>query len=99
MNNIDEELIEATHANNLSEVSRLLSIGADVNVKDDYGFEWTPLHRACFYGHVQVFNKLVEYGADIEAKNCEDRTPLYEACSNDRLAVVIELLGPGASGY
>jgi ankyrin repeat protein len=93
MNGIDRELIETVKENDLPEVSRLISVGADVNAKDKNSN--TPLHWASNNGHVQVVNKLVEYGADIEAKDSEGRTPLYDACRNDHVAVVNELLCPG----
>jgi hypothetical protein len=38
MNRIDEELIEAAQENNLPEVSRLLSVGADIESKDKVFF-------------------------------------------------------------
>jgi ankyrin repeat protein len=46
MNTIDQELFVAAAYNNLPEVRRLLSVGADVNAKD-YHNGWTPLHWAC----------------------------------------------------
>jgi ankyrin repeat protein len=64
MNRIDQELIVAAGENNLPEVSRLLSVGADVKEKDSDG--WTPLHRASNRGHVQVVNALLEHEADTE---------------------------------
>jgi ankyrin repeat protein len=78
MNRIDGELIDAARENNLTEVSRLLSVGADANSKDDDGE--TPLHWASMMGHVQVFKELVDHGADIEAKDNDGMTPLYFAC-------------------
>jgi ankyrin repeat protein len=101
MNRIDSELIEASKENNLLEVLRLLSVGADVDANDITGRNhcrgWTPLHVACFYGHAQVVKVLREHGADIEANNCMLRTPLYYACLKGRLAVVNELLSPNDS--
>jgi hypothetical protein len=37
MNRIDLELLEAAKEDNMPEVSRLLSVGADVNAKDSDG--------------------------------------------------------------
>jgi ankyrin repeat protein len=94
MNSIDEELFEAVEENNLPEVSRPLGVGADVNAKDtDLGR--TPLIEACSYGHMQVFQALLEHGADIEAKDSDGWTPLHWACAKNRVAVVVELLNPG----
>jgi hypothetical protein len=81
MNSIDQELIEAARRKYLSEVERLLSVGADVNAKDRYDGN-TPLHRACCaWGynndHVQIFQALLEHGAEIEARNNQGCTPLH----------------------
>jgi ankyrin repeat protein len=92
MNSIDRELIAAANENNLPEVERLLSVGADVHAKG-YGGD-TLLHMACYSGHVQVFQALREHGADIEATNNRGFTPLHDACTMCHLSVVIELLSP-----
>jgi ankyrin repeat protein len=91
MNRIDEELFGAISENDLPETRRLLSVGADVNAKDNVGD--TPLHWASMQGHVQVFKGLVERGADIEVRNNRGYTPLHWACYNSHVAVVNELLG------
>jgi ankyrin repeat protein len=95
MNNIDQELVEASMENNVPEVRRLLSLGADVHAMEYEGK--TPLHWASIKGHVQVFNELVEHGADIEVKNLRGRTPLHLACSYGHLPVAIELCGHGVN--
>jgi ankyrin repeat protein len=94
MNSIDQELILAAKANNLPEVLRLLSVGADVNTTDHVGS--TPLHQASSRSHVQVFKELEERGADIEAKDNLGRTALHRACANGHVTVVKELLSRGA---
>jgi ankyrin repeat protein len=95
MNSIDEELIEAAKESNLLEVRRLLSIGADVNAKDDNGE--TPLQWASVRGHSHVVKALLENGADIEVKSSFGETPLHFACYNGHSAAVIELLNPDDS--
>jgi ankyrin repeat protein len=94
MNRIDLELFLKARDNNVPEVRRLLSVGADVKVKDHEGF--TPLHWAIYYGHVQVFQALREHGADIEAKDNHGWTPLHIATMNDHLATVKALVSGGA---
>jgi hypothetical protein len=61
MKRIGRELIEAARENNLPAVSRLLSVGADVNAKDRYGE--TVLHLSCWNGNVHVVIELMEHGA------------------------------------
>jgi ankyrin repeat protein len=95
MNRIDRELIEATNENNLTEVRRLFSVGADVNAKDHLGY--TPLHLASYEGHVQMVKELLGRGADIEAKGLHGTTPLHIAGNKCHLAVVNELLSPNDS--
>jgi ankyrin repeat protein len=95
MNSVDQELIEAAFENNLPEVRRLLSVGADANATTNNGT--TPLIVASREGHVQVFQALREYGADIEAKNSASWTPLHLACLGGHLAVLNELLSPNDS--
>jgi ankyrin repeat protein len=93
-NSIDQELIDAAKANNLPEVSRLLSVGAHVNAKGRG--DMTPLHVACCNGHVQVVKELVEHGADIEAKDMHGDTPLHYAVLVGNLPIVKALLSGGA---
>jgi ankyrin repeat protein len=95
MNRIDQELFVETRENNLAEVSRLLSVGADVNATNDRG--WTSLHLASLWGHMQVLKELLEHGADIESTTSYGRTPLHFACASGHLAVVNELLSRGAN--
>jgi ankyrin repeat protein len=95
MSRLDQELMLATRENNPAEVSRLLSVGADVNVKDS--FDRTPLYWACFNSHVHLFIELLEHGADIESTTSYGRTPLLCACYNGPVSVVIELLRRGSN--
>jgi ankyrin repeat protein len=88
------KLIRAARENNLPEVRRLLSVGANVNAKDNG--DWAPLHWASGMGHVQVVKVLREHGADTEARTVAGSTSLHNACAFHHLAVVNELLSPGA---
>jgi ankyrin repeat protein len=95
MNRRDQELIQAAGENNLPEVRWILSVGADVNAKNNDGE--TPLIEASYNGHVHVVNELLGDGADIEVKDFNGWAPLHFACSNGQLTVVVELLGPNDS--
>jgi hypothetical protein len=57
-NMADHELIEAAAENDLPEVRRLVSVGADVNAKQD-NFDRTPLSEASLMGHVQVVKEML----------------------------------------
>jgi ankyrin repeat protein len=97
MNRIDQELREAVEENSLTEVCRLLSLGADVNAKDNF-FGSTPLHVACRKGHVQVVKEILDHGGGIDTRDGHGWTPLHFACcSKGQLAVIIELLSPNDS--
>ncbi|CAF0981259.1 unnamed protein product [Didymodactylos carnosus] len=44
----------------------------------------TALHIAADVGQVEIVKLLIEYGANIEARDMNDSTPLYEACSRNQ---------------
>jgi ankyrin repeat protein len=94
MNSIDQGLIDAARENNLPEVSRLLSVGADVNARNNFGS--TPLSWASHYGHVPVVVELLKHGADIDA-TVNGWTPLHLACNYGHLPVVKALVSGGAN--
>jgi ankyrin repeat protein len=69
----------------LTRVIELLEHGADIESTISYGR--TPLHFACYFGHVTVVNELRSRGANIETNNNLGNTPLHAAASMDHLAV------------
>jgi ankyrin repeat protein len=95
MNSTDQELIEAAKQNNVPEVCRLLSDGADIEAKDRFG--QTPLHWASHLGHEQVVIELLDHGAYIEAKDDNGWTPLHMASRNGHVPVVKALVSGGAN--
>jgi len=72
----------------------LIKNGAEVNVKDAEGNNL--VHLICkkpkSYEAVDMLIKLLDFGADINAKNCHDETPLYAALRNFATESFIELL-------
>lgn len=84
----------------LAIVKKLISLGADVNVKDTGGV--TPLHLAANQGYIEIIEVLVENGADLEARDINGSTPLRwgKACRagspEHHAEVVKKLLSLGA---
>lgn len=50
-----------------------MKLGVDLNVKDRAG--WTLLHKACYYGHVEISRCLIEKGANVHATTNNGKTP------------------------
>jgi ankyrin repeat protein len=94
---IDQEMIEAAGENDVPEVRRLLSVGADVNTTGNDDSGETALHKASGEGHSQVVIELLAHGADIQANDDYGLTPLHDAAINGHLVVVNELLCPSDS--
>lgn len=58
--------------------------------------EGTALHNAAFYGRPGVAAVLIEFGADVNARGSNNRTPLHMACQMNRVLAVKVLLENGA---
>ena len=56
----------------------------------------TPLHNASRDGDLDEVRRLLEAGADIEARDNEGETPLHDACWNGHLEIARLLLDRGA---
>jgi len=88
---------------NTEAVTRLSSLGANVNQEDK--FKWTALHDAALNGHTETVDKLVSLGAKIDAQtDVEDeapgagmRTALSNAAMNGHTETVRKLVSLGAS--
>ena len=52
-----------------------MAAGTDVNAKDD-SLGWTPLHYAATLGNRQITKLLISKGADVNAINDVNQTPL-----------------------
>ena len=71
---LNKQLLDASETDNLNKVKELISLGADIETKDNYGF--TPLNNATRNGKLEVVKYLISVGADIETKNNDGNTPL-----------------------
>jgi ankyrin repeat protein len=60
---------------------------------------WTPLHITSFFGHEDLTLKLIERGAEVDARstNAMKNTPLHAAAAGRKLNIVKLLLAEGAN--
>uniref|UniRef100_A0A8C9T985 Ankyrin repeat domain 12 n=1 Tax=Scleropages formosus TaxID=113540 RepID=A0A8C9T985_SCLFO len=79
------------------QVRELISLGADVNVKDFAG--WTPLHEACNLGYYDVAKVLIAAGAEVNTQGLDDDTPLHDASSSGHKDIVKLLLRHGGNAF
>jgi ankyrin repeat protein len=59
---------------------------------------WTPLHLACFFGHLETVEMLLEMGADVMARsaNAMHNTALHAAAASRSQDICAALLSHGA---
>jgi ankyrin repeat protein len=95
MRKIDKELIKAIKRGQKEKVKELLEQGADVNTdKDGY----TALCWACWYGHYEIAELLLQYGALVDLPIPIIRiTPLMLASWYGYPKIVESLLKHGAN--
>ena len=94
-----DELFSAAYHGNSSEVQRLLSIGISANVtKNFFTVKTTPLMVAIIdpIREIDVVKVLLKAGADPNATNQLDMTPLHEAATYGYHEAVKILLDQGA---
>ena len=75
-------------------IKLLISLGANIEKKDQYGF--TPLHLSAAQWNKPYCNLLIESGAKINARDEEGQTPLHIACRVGNEETVRFLLKNGA---
>ena len=61
-----------------------------LNSKDDE--QRTPLHKAVTKGDTEMFEYLIDNGAEINAQDVDGRTPLYEAAIKGNPTMVAKML-------
>ena len=64
---------------NIEDVQDILEKNSTVvNKPNDFGY--TPLHLAAEFGHIDIIELLIEYGAEIDVKGIKDGvTPFHKA--------------------
>lgn len=76
-----------------TKLRQLLAEGWDPNSTTQY----TPLHQAVLMERPHMISHLVAFGADLEAKDFMENTPLLLALERQNWDAVYELVGHGAS--
>jgi len=90
-------LHQACEGNDLAEIERLISEGADIDARsheNDGGR--VPLEDAIEYGHLEAVRLLLNQGAEVNARNRYGGTPLKLAAVMGYESIVQELLTKGA---
>ena len=92
------DLHKAAREGDADRVRKLLDAGADVNVRNaNKGrLQYTPLHWAAYYGHLEIAEILISRGADLDAEDPDYSTPLYLAAEQGHPKVVEFLVSKGA---
>ncbi|GMH35603.1 hypothetical protein BSKO_03471 [Bryopsis sp. KO-2023] len=93
---LDLDLFNAAGSGESRKVQELLSKGADVS-SIHKELESTPLHYAAREGHLDVVEKLIEAGSDVDAKDGQGWTPLIDAAQKGQVDVTKELLEAGSN--
>jgi len=73
-------IIDAAKQGNISEVKRLVTQGTDIQFSDE--FMMTPLHHAAYRARYDVVAYLIKIGANVNARNKAQETPLH-LCAQD----------------
>jgi len=87
-------LFEATMDGNVEAVKESLDLGANPNVKNEFGL--TPLHFSIHKRNIPVIKSLLEMGADPNSKAVGDWSPLHEAAFIGEIKAIELLLDRGA---
>ena len=89
-------LLAAVKSRDTRMVEKLVRQGVPVNIREaEYGY--TPLSWAAECGSASMARLLIAAGADLEARDFLDQTPLWTAVINDHVRVVRVLLQAGAN--
>ena len=90
-------LFYAAQKGDCDEITRLLKLGADVNVENsDFNYS-TPLWVAASKGHHDAVKLLLAAGADSNKTNCYYASPLWAASYFGHIEVVNLLISAGAN--
>lgn len=87
------DVFSASKIGDLREIKKLIYLGHDLNVKDQ--FDYTPLIYAASNGYIDCVEFLVEYGLSVHDKILDGRTAIHFAAENGENKVISFLLEQG----
>ena len=90
------KLLKAARLGDLEGVLHAIDDGANINAVDKMYMNWTAVHYAAFYGHASLVERLVDFGADLDARDLLLWTPLHYAALKGRADACDALLHCGA---
>ncbi|XP_031150050.1 oxysterol-binding protein-related protein 1 isoform X1 [Sander lucioperca] len=96
---LEEKLLLYAKEGSCSHIQRLLesrinqsSLNINFRSRSKASLGWTPLHLACYFGHMDAVEKLLKAGADANLQNNMGDTPLHKAAYTGRKEIVLLLL-------
>src|SRR3954462_4498319 len=85
----EQAVCAAIRADDLNRVRAVFRTPAAANLEDS--LHWRPLHYAAIYGSTEAVALLLEAGADPNARNQQDATPLiYAAWSFEKTRLLLQ---------
>lgn len=83
----DQQLLEAASDGDADKVAELVRKGANINVKDRWG--WAPMSMAAYGGYPDIAKILIEAGADLDYQDVDGDSPLDLATNKGHTPVVL----------
>ncbi|KAL3187398.1 hypothetical protein MRX96_025466 [Rhipicephalus microplus] len=87
-------LLEAAARNDVDEVRRLLMLGVSPDSTNEDGL--TALHQCCIDDSEEMMKLLIDFDANVNAKDSEQWTPLHAAATCGHIHLVRYLISRGA---
>jgi protein phosphatase 1 regulatory subunit 16A len=83
-------LLEAAARNDIDEVRRLLMLSVSPDSTNEDGL--TALHQCCIDDSEEMMKLLIDFGANVNARDTEQWTPLHAAATCGHLHLVKYLI-------
>jgi ankyrin repeat protein len=90
-----EEMLSLCRAGDLESVQEKVKRDASLAICSNYDGD-SPLHEACFHGHLPLVKFLLAKGANLDARTHEGGTALSSACLGARVGIAALLIAHGA---